>query len=284
MQFEKWHGLGNDFIVVQQAVSPELVRKLCDRRRGIGADGVVALRMLSDASVRMVIVNADGSRPEMCGNGLRCAAGFVAERGGWSDGLLLVRTDAGDRRCDLVRRSETTFDVGVAMGATRVGERFRFRPDAPGPHGDGLAFVDVDVGNPHAVTFDAIDDLDIARLGSEVERAAPGGRNVELCRIFEPGLPGHPDAGRLIEVAVWERGVGLTPACGTGACAVVAAAVAQGLVPASGDVRVRLPGGELVVRVDADGQAHMRGPAERVFSGTFAEPIVHLAGDDDGFF
>ncbi|MCC6528328.1 MAG: diaminopimelate epimerase, partial [Polyangiaceae bacterium] len=191
MHFEKWHGLGNDFIVTEQALGTELVRRLCDRRRGVGADGVLVVRREADASVRMVIVNADGSRPEMCGNGLRCVAGYFAERGGLSEGTVLVRTPAGERRCE-VRRQGGRFEVGAAMGLVRVGEHLLFAPPAAGPSDPAAAepardFVRVDVGNPHAVTFDPWDDAAVDRVGPALERAVPGGTNVELCRVSEGG-------------------------------------------------------------------------------------------------
>lgn len=248
--FEKWEGLGNDFILVEGPVERELAVALCDRRRGIGADGVLSITR-DEERVAMVVTNADGSRPEMCGNGLRCVAGFIARRGDLARGEVVVATDAGERRCLFSRVDRSTYLVEATMGRAKIGEAFTFEAARP------WSFLPVDVGNPHAVSFDLHDDADLDVVGPALERHLPGGVNVELCAA----------QGAAIEVRVWERGVGRTLACGTGACAVAAAAASLGRAPFDAPIEVILPGGPLSITVSADLSLRMQGPARRVFSG-----------------
>jgi len=258
--FEKWEGLGNDFILIEGvAPAAALVRRLCDRRLGIGGDGVLVLERRAEQRWRMVVLNADGSRPEMCGNGLRCAAARAIELAGAPDGEALIDTDAGPRACRVSRQAADRYMVQADMGVAEVGAELLL----PGP-GEAQArrFVRVSVGNPHAVSFEPFGDGDIAAIGPVVEHMVAGGTNVELCRAT---------ADDRLDVVVWERGVGLTRACGTGACAVAAAAAARGLVGHGAPVEVRLPGGSLVVTVSQARRAlTVRGPARRVFSGQMA--------------
>jgi len=255
LRFEKWQGLGNDFVVVDEVVAPERAVTICDRRFGVGGDGVLCV--VADAgggtaSARMIVLNADGSRPEMCGNGLRCVVGHLAEAMGGQGGELVVATDAGDKRCHY-RRGEQAYEVSVAMGRASLGERLPFSHD-----GKAWSFAAVDMGNPHAVSFDDHEDADLDGVGPALEQARAGGVNVELCRVVDGA----------IEVLVWERGVGRTLACGTGACAVAVAACEAGLVPYDASVEVRLPGGPLRITVASQDRAvTMVGPAVRVFVG-----------------
>ncbi|MEM1032998.1 MAG: diaminopimelate epimerase [Myxococcota bacterium] len=249
--FEKWEGLGNDFVVVY-GDPPPLPAAVCDRRRGVGADGILALTGGGDAVWRMLVLNADGSRPEMCGNGLRCVVGSLASRGSsaWADrGRLNVETDAGLRACRYQRRQDGTYDVQADMGRARVGTSFAY---------EGISFLPVDVGNPHVVGFVADGDARLDAVGPALQTHREGGVNVELCTL-------RADGG--IDVVVWERGVGRTRACGTGACAVAAAAVHEGRVPSGAPVGVCLPGGRLSIEVASDGGVAMTGPARRVFVG-----------------
>ncbi|HEY8376548.1 MAG TPA: diaminopimelate epimerase, partial [Nannocystis sp.] len=234
---------------------------LCDRRFGVGGDGilVVAPPRSPGAAATMIVVNHDGSRPEMCGNGLRCVALVVA--GGARE--LVVDTDAGPRACtvrDFAPGTCSSGQVAVDMGSPRwLGEHEL----------GGRRFTAVSMGNPHAVCFVGAgeDPEALAReLGPaiEVDPAFPGRTNVEFARV-------EPD-GSLV-LWVWERGCGITAACGTGACATVAAAVARGLAPCGRDVPVRLPGGPLQVRQDHEGAALvMTGPARVVFTGEVPLP------------
>jgi diaminopimelate epimerase len=255
LQFEKWEGLGNDFVLVEQEITPERARVLCDRRRGIGADGVLIITR--DPQPRMVVLNADGSRPEMCGNGLRCVVGYLAE-GDSPEGELTLATDAGARRCGYRRSSAGIYDVTATMGEARLGDEVIVNTGA-----DTRRFISVDVGNPHRVSFEPFEDELLDVVGPALERATVGGTNVELARVSN-------DGGR-IDVIVWERGVGRTDACGTGACAVAAAAAKAGHTAFGRAVEVVLPGGPLSITVQPDSLAvSMRGPARRVFAGETA--------------
>jgi diaminopimelate epimerase len=261
--FEKYEGLGNDFIVVDVAnesdVTTDQARALCDRHRGVGADGVLVLlpAAADQADARMRVINADGSIPEMCGNGLRCAVLHLALRRGLDRGELSILSDAGVRRCAFERNGDGAVVV-ADMGIVRV-----LGDVAVEVGGARLTLTRVDAGNPHAVTLHRVSREDFERLGPLVAVAPvfERGTNVEFARV---------DGGAL-EVLVWERGAGATLACGTGACAAVAAAVAKGIVALDGPVVVRLPGGELEVRYDrVSGRASLRGPARRVYAGKLA--------------
>lgn len=250
--FEKWEGLGNDFILVDDpsvTIGPEAARVLCDRHFGVGADGVLVVDRQRPVA-RMIVWNADGSRPEMCGNGLRCVAGYLAPK---ERGLALtIATDSGDKHCNVAAGSND-FYVTVDMGAARMNGEIACTVD-----GAEHRFVNVDVGNPHAITFADYDEAAIDRVGPAVAVAPDGGTNVEFCRV---------QADRIV-VVVWERGVGRTLACGTGACAVAAAACETGRAAFNAPIHVALPGGELIITVTEGTRAiSMGGPARRVFTG-----------------
>jgi diaminopimelate epimerase len=258
LRFEKYEGLGNDFIVVSGddgAVTPERAVDLCDRHFGIGADGVllVLAPRAPSAAARVRILNADGSVAEMCGNGVRCVARYVAELRGLHEGTLVIETDAGDRACDVRADGLVTVDMGIVRV---LGDR---RIDVDG---DALSVTVADAGNPHAVLVGSYARGEVERLGPRIatHAAFPRGANVEFAR-----LTGVPDA---LDVIVWERAVGLTLACGTGACATAAVACQKGLVGYGRPVSVRLPGGMLEIVVAGDGRTTMHGPARRVFAGT----------------
>lgn len=261
--FHKYEGLGNDFVLVEaereDAVSPALARSLCDRRFGIGADGVLLLLppTSSGAQARMKVLNADGSVPEMCGNGLRCAALHVARSRGQEAGELTFDTGAGLRPCtidDQLGRGLVTVDMGVVQVTGNVS----LDVGVPGAS-DVWELTLADAGNPHAITTRpaprAVIDVVGPRLATHPQ--FPAGTNVEFA-VYRRGA---------IDLVVWERGVGVTHACGTGACATVAVGVARGLVAVGEEIAVHLPGGVLSVTMRADGRAIMRGPARHVFSG-----------------
>lgn len=260
LQFEKWEGLGNDFILVEladdlQPFSSERTKILCDRHRGIGADGILFI-VRSASTYRMIVSNADGSRPEMCGNGLRCVAAYLASRMDAQNLELVVATDAGDKSC-IIETVNDHYAVTVDMGCARLGMPLDFNLD-----GSHHSFTTIDIGNPHAITFDTrYTQTDVDHLGPRVATAVAGGTNVEFCQLLERS--GRP----AIDVVVWERGVGRTLACGTGACAVAAAACEAGKIPWNVPVEVTLPGGSLEITVDPERRVRMRGPARKVFRG-----------------
>jgi diaminopimelate epimerase len=252
----KHHGLGNDFLI---SVAPTVdigageAVAWCDRRRGIGADGLIVAHPHGTEPDTWVMTmwNADGSRPEISGNGLRCLgqALVLHHDHGQPVRPFLVRTDAGFRRVEVrPDRTSPTDQVRVEMGAPAAGvARFTGWADL------GLDVVDqlgVDIGNPHLVArTDKLGEIDLAAIGPAVEASYPGGINVELITVTDR-------AG--IDLRVWERGAGITEACGSGACAATWAANRWGLVDET--VGVTMPGGTATVEL-IDGAVVLTGPA-----------------------
>jgi len=264
LSFVKYEGLGNDFVLIEASdereVPPEQAARLCDRRLGVGADGVLLLlpSRTADCAVRMRVLNADGSVPEMCGNGARCVALHWARSRRTPGATVPIDTDAGRRDCqvdDANGRGLVTVDMGVVRV---LGDR------TLDVGGRAVQLTAADAGNPHAVLFGDYARAEVEQLGPRIATHPdfPRGTNVEFVR------PAAPAAG--LECVVWERGVGLTLACGTGACAAAAAACARGLAAHGAPIAVRLPGGLLEITVDAAGRTTMRGPARPVFSGQVA--------------
>ncbi len=297
LPFDKYHGLGNDFLVIDarrldlaslRAAAPQL----CDRHRGVGGDGLLLL-LRSEPRPAMRVINADGSVPEMCGNGLRCFVQWLDDRGalvpktpppgrveiGDGGGVdagydgAQIDTDAGTLDCRVYRdASGRVAEVEVRMGAAS------FAPatvpmDAVGPLIDGelrvggttLRGTALSVGNPHLVLFEPAAVAERLRLGPQLERHPqfPARINVEFCTPLSPDGEGTAR----MRVDVFERGCGWTEACGTGATAAVLAAVQLGRHAAGAPMRVQLPGGWLTILVGDDGVATMRGPTAAVFHG-----------------
>jgi diaminopimelate epimerase len=256
LRFSKYHGLGNDFVLVDgPLMDPARARRICDRHRGIGADGVVTVLPARSpgAVATMHIYNSDGSIPEMCGNAIRCLAIHLAATRGAPDAQL-IDTGAGPKRCILQRGAGGRVEaVAVEMGPARIEGEQDF--DVAG---ERLHAVRVDMGNPHAVLFDLPTRERAGAIGPRIEQAVAGGINVGFARPAASG----------IDLVVWERGAGLTDACGTGACAAAVASVRRGTAKAGAPIEVRLPGGALQITVAADlVGVTMRGPAELVFAG-----------------
>lgn len=251
VKFIKMQGLGNDFVVIVGPMKPSssLINAICDRREGVGADGVIVATRRGDA-VQMEYWNADGTFAEMCANGLRCVA-QLAIRSGWVDPSgFIVHTGSGEHSA---RR------VGDYLVRAFVGKAHTLDRDVASC---GVDLHTVTVGNPHAVTF--VEDLanaPVELLGSdiEVDPQFANGTNVEFALIRSRS---H------IDLRVWERGVGETNACGTGAAATVFAAHERGHVDTT--VTVTLPGGDLRIELTGEG-VWMEGPAEFVFSGEWPE-------------
>jgi diaminopimelate epimerase len=275
LPFVKMHGLGNDFVVIDDLpgrdsrLTPALATRLCDRRFGIGADQVLWLRKpeaRDAAQVRMEILNADGSTAEMCGNGIRAVALYLHDHGP-QPGLreYRVETLAGIKTLRLHGR-----EVAVDMGAPGLGKGM----EGPRPESEPVSvgsrefrFFEVSMGNPHAVIF--VDGLGVADVAAvpledwgpklETHPRFPKKTNVEFVEVTGPSS---------IRVRVWERGSGVTLACGTGACA--AAVATLGLKKARGPLTVSLPGGSLRIGWDGPGNpVIMEGPATEVFRGEF---------------
>ena len=233
----KMNGTENDFLVVDERQTPlrdpvAFARRWCDRSTGVGADGVLLVGASASADARMRVINADGSEAEMCGNGVRCVARFLYEIDGGE--RKQIETLAGPIATDVVGTTPE-FTVRVAMGAPRVaGIRWLDLAD-----GSRLAYVFVDVGNPHAVVFvDDPETVTLETLGREIEThpVFPHGTNVHFVAIAGPSW---------LRVRHWERGSGATRACGTGAVAAAAAALVVHNVPSP--IAVDVPGGRLSV-------------------------------------
>ncbi|HVA27602.1 MAG TPA: diaminopimelate epimerase [Candidatus Baltobacteraceae bacterium] len=248
----KMHGARNDFVVIDARTQPiadasKLALVLCDRHTGIGADGLLIVESARNGDVAMRVMNADGSEAEMCGNGVRCVARFLDERG--EGGELNVETLAGIVKTSVVERGET-YRVRVDMGTPHV------RNDAVSI-GDAIV---VDTGNPHLVLFRrSLGDVELLLLGERLQKHPYflHGVNVHVAVVRD-----HSH----IDMRHYERGVGLTMACGTGAVATVAAAIDRGL--AESPVTVGVPGGELTIEIGEDGRAFMTGPVAHVFDTT----------------
>lgn len=281
MRFAKYEGLGNDFVLIDRdeltsaPFGPDDVRALCDRHRGVGADGVLIVGrdpaplpiegVARVAQLSMQVLNADGSTSEMCGNGLRCVVLFAAARGWMPAAHARVQTGAGLLAVELLADGQIEADMGhVELRRAHIpmlgdGDPIDVPIDVAGLTVRVSACA---LGNPHAVTFDALSESERALVGPalEVHPLFPARVNV--------GFASSRDAGRAIDLAVWERGVGFTQACGTGACAAAVAAVRSGRAGADQPIAIHLPGGVLSVVVAADAsRVRMRGPARHVFSG-----------------
>ncbi|HEY1868533.1 MAG TPA: diaminopimelate epimerase [Candidatus Cybelea sp.] len=245
----KMHGARNDFVVGDVRRQPladasSFARWVCDRRAGVGADGLILIEPSRIADVRMRIINADGSEAEMCGNGVRCAARWLDEAGE-GDGIAF-ETEAGIVRTTVLAR-EPEYLVRVGMGRPRVARTT--------VNGSPEAFVDL--GNPHVVLVrDELDAIALEPIAQSLQNDPQfaGGTNVHVAAVRSAGT---------LSVRHWERGVGLTQACGTGAVACAAVAIVRGL--ADTPVNVLVPGGRLIVEWDGEGEAFLIGPAVRVF-------------------
>jgi len=254
MEFVKMEGLGNDFVVIVGPADPSAdeIAVWCDRRHGVGADGVLEVTPIDEGRVMMRYWNADGGAADMCGNGLRCVARFAADRG-WVDvDSFTVETAVGPRPVALNDDGSVRVLLGVPSGGDEVTL-------------EGVVVHTVDMGNPHAIVW--VGDTAAApvdTVGPRIETAElfPDGTNVEFATVIGPDQ---------IELRVWERGVGETLACGTGAAATAYLAHQQGRVGST--VTMRLAGGSLRVDLTEDG-AWIEGPANTVFRGTVFRGVV----------
>ncbi|MEM2440357.1 MAG: diaminopimelate epimerase [Candidatus Bathyarchaeia archaeon] len=272
MNFWKMHGLGNDYIVVDNRDGvlnenelSKLAVKLCERRFGIGADGLLLIYHSQRADVKMRIFNSDGSEAEICGNGIRCLAKYCFENGLVRKQSILVETLAGVKALDLKIENEFVRSARVNMGSPSFKAEeipikwdgtFINKPIHVG--GKTVEATALSMGNPHCVVFvEDVEGFPVKNLGPLLENHElfPKRTNVEFVQIISRNK---------LKVRVWERGVGETLACGTGACASVVAAKVLGKVDET--TTVRLPGGELTVEYSG-GLVFMEGPAEKVFEG-----------------
>lgn len=275
MKFVKMHGAGNDFIVIdgaEEAFSDEqlmsVARGACHRNLGIGADGLITVLPSRVANFRMRIFNSDGSEAEMCGNGIRCFAKYLFDRKLHSDVVMTVETAAGTKTLKLNAAGGKVSTVRVDMGKPMLS-----RAEIPMKGADAAKVVAeplkvggkklevtcLSMGNPHCVTFvDRTEDYPVEKIGPQVENhpCFPQRTNVEFVQLL---------GEKEIKMRVWERGVGETLACGTGACAAAVASMLNDKVARK--VTVHLPGGDLFIEWLGDGRVQMTGPASEVFEG-----------------
>lgn len=278
LSFTKMQGIGNDFVMLDAIAAPlagldldgldlpALSRRANDRRRGIGGDGLILVERGRSEPFRMRMFNPDGSESEMCGNGIRCFARLLRDHGHLEGSVARVETGAGVLELALRPDGQVRVDMGIAeldparigmapgVGASLGGAQFQ---DAPIGGFRGTA---VSMGNPHLVVFtDDVASVDLETVGPELERSPffPARVNVHFAQVLGRGE---------LRMRTWERGAGITLACGTGACAVAVAAGVTGRSDA--DVLVHLPGGDLRIEVGGDLCVHMTGPARTVFTGT----------------
>ena len=285
LRFTKMHGLGNDFVMLEHAPDTAniagLVAQLCDRHFGIGADGVIWPEKPTDPTrfdIQFVYYNGDGSRAEMCGNGIRCFARFLQPRASmWGVDVtrpITAETPAGPIILTLNADDTVTVDMGPpVLEPARIPTTLTGEPpllDQPVQVLDTTVYLTpVSMGNPHAIIYQS-SGLDPAVYGPalEVHPAFPAKTNVEFVTVLSPN---H------VNVTVWERGCGFTLACGTGACAVAVAGAMLGKT--SRHITVTLPGGDLAIDWPADdATVKMTGPAAVVYTGDWQmspEPVMH---------
>jgi diaminopimelate epimerase len=280
VKFSKYQGLGNDFILIdnrhqkEPLISPEVAIEMCDRHFGIGADGVIfALPATDGNDYKMRIFNSDGSEPEMCGNGIRCLAKFIAELEGKSDREQSYQIDtlAGVMIPKLQLDEQICVDMGLPMllggeiptTLAAENEKVIDRPLEVG--GKTWSVTCVSMGNPHCITFvENNETIDLTQIGTLFEHhpVFPQRTNTEFVEVVSRNY---------LKMRVWERGAGITLACGTGACAVVVAGVLNGLCDRL--CTVELPGGCLTIEwSELDSRVYMTGAAQKVFTGIYCLP------------
>ena len=273
MKFTKMHGIGNDYVYVngfEEKVEnkPEVAKMVSDRHFGFGSDGIIFNNPSDKADFEMEMYNSDGSRAEMCGNGIRCVAKYVYDFGLTNKEKISIDTLAGVKYLDLKvengKVSEITVDMGepelVAKNIPIISENEKVISEDITVDGRTYQITGVSMGNPHAIVYyDGIQDMKIEEIGPKFEchERFPRRINTEFVEVIDRS---H------VSMRVWERGAGETLACGTGACAVAVACVLNGLTET--EVRVTLLGGDLTIRWDKESNhVFMTGPAETVYTG-----------------
>ena len=259
MHFTKMHGLGNDYLYVFGDVPDDIAAlsvRLSDRHFGAGSDGMIYISRSAVADFKMRIFNADGSEAMMCGNGIRCVGKYVYDKGYTDYTHLRIETLSGIKELDLTVQHGKVQHVSVQMGkaSVRADETLQIGAQT-------MAYTPVSVGNPHAVFFtENAEEVPLETWGPQIEHHPdfPGGVNAEFVQVL---------SDTELRMRVWERGSGVTMACGTGSCASAAAAVRKGYCRQGEPIAVHLDGGTLYIQVDADGTITMTGPAETVYEG-----------------
>ncbi len=255
MQFTKMHGLGNDYLYHYGEISnvEELSRKLSDRHFGIGSDGIITISDSNTADFKMRIFNADGSEAKMCGNGIRCVGKYVYDKGYTDRDYITVETMSGIKSLSLQVKEGRVEGASVSMGTAKMGEEKTLIIDE-----QTITGRCVSMGNPHFVILcEDAEKIPLSVLGPKIEKHEefPGGVNVEFV---------SPVGENEVRMRVWERGSGITMACGTGACASAAAFVSKDLCLRNEPVTVHLDGGDLFITVSDENDVLMKGPSATV--------------------
>jgi diaminopimelate epimerase len=264
--YTKSHGLGNDYIVIDPKdipfeLTPDAVRLICDRNRGVGSDGILVVSPGNGADFGVRILNPDGSEAEKSGNGVRIFAKFLREHGYTDKDRFTLHTLGGRVTCVLEHENGRVAQITVDMGKARFDAL-----DAIDVDGRRFEVTSVSVGNPHCVII--VPDLakiDIHALGPKIEThpAFPNRTNVQVAQVVSRSE---------VRILIWERGAGYTLASGSSSCAVVAAVHRKGLVDR--DVTVSMPGGQLSIRIANDGEIRMRGPVEEICTGDLSADLL----------
>tara|TARA_Y100000310_G_scaffold321824_1_gene380011 strand:+ start:784 stop:1689 length:906 start_codon:yes stop_codon:yes gene_type:complete len=279
VRFKKYHGAGNDYVYVDARTEsrdwPAVAADISDRHKGVGSDGLILMKTSEVADLRMQMFNADGSEGEMCGNGIRCFVRFALDENALPPGVKTVEVETG---AGVLSVAPTLTDGGMTRASVSMGPPHLIPADipialdGPGPvvdhrlsvEGAQLDITAVSMGNPHAVAFleEEVDDYLLWRIGPRVEHHPlfPNRVNFEIVNVLSRDR---------LKVRVWERGSGLTMACGTGACAAVVAARLHGYVDDA--VEVDLPGGVLTVTWPGEGDVVLEGPVAEVFEGVWPD-------------
>lgn len=273
--FIKAHGIGNDFVIIDLLNNQleynwyELAKKMCDRNFGIGADGLILVLPSAAADYRMRIINSDGTEPEMCGNGIRCFARYLLDND-LARTSMTIETLAGVMKIDVIFEQALGTGFRVDMGRPILnakdipvnGFEDNVVSEQIDVDGEMHTITCVSMGNPHCIIYtDDVDSIHLEKIGPKIENhpTFPKKINVEFVQIMNNGE---------IKIRVWERGAGITLACGTGACASVAASILDKKIDRIPTI-AHLPGGDLSIEWNENGHIYMTGPAEIVFTGTY---------------
>ncbi|HEV8230363.1 MAG TPA: diaminopimelate epimerase, partial [Candidatus Limnocylindria bacterium] len=264
--FTKSHGLGNDYIVIDPKdipfeMTPDAVRLICDRNRGVGSDGILLVSPGDGADFGLRILNPDGSEAEKSGNGVRIFAKFLREHGYTDQDRFTLHTLGGRVTCVLEHDSRRVAQITVDMG------KARFDPlDAIEVDGRRFEVTSVSVGNPHCViVVPDLTQIDIHALGPKIEKhpAFPKRTNVQFAQVV---------SRKEVRILIWERGAGYTLASGSSSCAVAATCLRKGLIDR--DVTISMPGGQLGIAIADDGEIRMRGPVEEICTGDLSPDLL----------
>jgi diaminopimelate epimerase len=272
--FVKSHGLGNDYLVIDPdripfRLSPDAVRLICDRNRGVGSDGILEIVASHSADMGVRIWNPDGSEAEKSGNGVRIFAKFARDHGYIDRDAFVIETVGGLVTVELEREDGRVGQVRAAMGAARFDPTDSIEVD-----GERFDITSLSIGNPHCVIV--VPDLgavDVRRLGPliELHPAFPNRTNVQFAEVM---------TRREVRIEIWERGAGYTLGSGSSSCAVAAACLRRGLIDP--EVTIAMPGGRLKIAIAADGQISMRGPVEEICEGQLSPDLLRLLPESSG--